>query len=114
MGGRERVVISEAMQPAKIRAALKNLRVGKTCGDDCLCSEMLKTNHEGLVSLIARVFTDILHGTADVPATWTVSRLIVLYKKGEASLPKKYRPVAIIPSSANFSVASCFHALVRC
>ena len=59
----------------------EKLRVGKTCGDDCLYPEMIKTNHEGLVSLISRVFTDIMHGTADVPATWTVSRLIVLYKK---------------------------------
>ena len=67
---------------------------GKSCGDDGLYAEMLKTKHTGLIDLIARVFTDILHGASDVPAVWWISRLIVLYKKGDASLPKNYRPIA--------------------
>ena len=33
----------------------------------------------------------------DAPATWSVSRLVVLFKKGDATLPKNYRPIAIIP-----------------
>ena len=77
--------------------ALERQRRGKSCGDDCLYAEMLKTKHTGLITLIAKVFTDILHGATEVPAVWCISRLIVLYKKGDASLPKNYRPIAIIP-----------------
>ena len=58
---------------------------------------MLKTKHTGLINLIARVLTDMLHGAADVSAVWCISLLIVLYKKGDASLPKNHRPIAIIP-----------------
>ena len=81
----------------EIVAALRKLRPGKSCGDDGLYAEMLKTKHAGLVELIARVFTDVLHGTDEAPSEWCVSRLVVLYKKGDASLPKNYRPIAIIP-----------------
>ena len=77
--------------------ALKKLRAGKACGDDELCAEMLKTSHAGLVSAISTVFSDILHGYAELPATWAISRLVVSFKKGDATLPKNYRPIAIIP-----------------
>jgi hypothetical protein len=87
---------SDTIEPSEIRGALKKLRAGRVCGDDGLYAEILKTHHEGLITLIAQMFTDILHGTCEVPASWTVSRLVVLYKKGDASLPKNYRPIAII------------------
>jgi hypothetical protein len=58
---------------------------------------MLKTSHDGLIALIAQVFTDILHGKMDVPAQWCISRLVVLFKKGDSTLPINYRPIAIIP-----------------
>ena len=37
-----------------------------------------------------------LHGSVDVPEVWCKSRLVILFKKGDATLPKNYRPVAII------------------
>ena len=61
-----------------------------------MTAEMLETKHSGLIESIAQVFTDILHGRLDVPSTWSKSRLVVLYKKGDPTLPKNYRPIAII------------------
>ena len=54
-------------------------------------AEMLETKHSGLVALIARIFTDILQGIVEIPEVWCVSRLVVLYKKGDATLPKNCR-----------------------
>ena len=45
---------------------------------------------------IAASFTDILHGSVDVPEACCMSRLVILFKKGDATLPKNYRPIAII------------------
>ena len=85
------------MTVAKITSALKKLRAGKVCADDGLVAEMLKTGHEGLLATIAVIFTGLLHDKAEVPHTWCVSRLTILYKKRDAKLPKNYRPIPIIP-----------------
>ena len=84
------------MAPDEIETALKKLRVGKACGDEGLYAEMLKTKYAGLVDMIARIFIDILQGVVEIPEVWCVSPLVVLYKKGDATLPKNYRPIAII------------------
>ena len=80
-----------------IISALKKLRAGKACADDAWVTEMLKTGHEGFLEAIAAIFSDILHEKAEMPHTWCASRLTILFKKGDAKLPKNYRPIAIIP-----------------
>ena len=94
--GKDSTEHSLAITANEIATAVKKLRNGRTSGDDGLLAEMLKTNHQGLLQFIARVFTDILHGRAETPTSWKESRLVVLFKKGDASLPKNYRPIAII------------------
>ena len=80
-------------------------------------AEMLKTDHKGLIDFIAAAFTDILHGSVEVPAVWCKSRLVIMFKKGDATLPKNYRPIAIIPVLCKlFSgilLARCKHLLDR-
>ena len=88
---------SVPVSPENVSDALKRLKKGRACGDDTLIAEMLKTGHQGLINVIAATFTDILHGKQDVPEVWCKSRLVVLFKKGDATLPKNYRPIAIIP-----------------
>ena len=95
----------EPITSDEIRLVLNKIRKGKSCGDDGVYAEMLKTDHDGLLETIARIFTDILGGNAEVPASWCISRLVVLYKKGDSTLPKNYRPIAIILFYASFSVA---------
>ena len=59
-----------------------------------LVAEMLQTGHEGLLEVIASLFTDLLRGDASTPASW---RSIILFKKGDVNLPKNYRPITILP-----------------
>ena len=58
---------------------------------------MLQTDCEELLSVTASFFTDVLRGSVAAPASWKRSKVIVLYKKGDAELCKNYRPIAIIP-----------------
>ena len=87
---------SDNITVEEVEQAVAKMKRGKSYDDDGLCAEMLKTGHKDLLKLVAEIFTDILHGLSDVPAAWKCSRLIILYKKGQATLPKSYRPVAII------------------
>jgi len=86
-----------AVSDEEVRGLLKKMKKGKTCAEDGLVAEMLKTDCEELVIAIAAVLTDILRGCVECPDTWRRSKLIVLFKKGDRALPKNYRPIAIIP-----------------
>ena len=85
------------VQAGEIRKLLKKLKSGRTSANDGLIAEMLKTDCHELLEAIATTFTDILRGATLCPKSWKKSKLIVLFKKGDTSLPKNYRPIAIIP-----------------
>ena len=59
--------------------------------------ELLKGGGQIFVQLIADVFTDVLQPKTDVPSYWKETRLKVLFKKGDPTLPENYRPTAVIP-----------------
>ena len=69
----------------------------KTGADDGLVAEMLKTNHAGLLQTIAEIFTEIVNGDCAPPDSWKMSKLRVIFKKGDTELPKNYRPISFIP-----------------
>ena len=46
---------------------------------------------------MAELFSELLEGKLDVPNSWCVSKVVVLFKKGDATLRPNYRPIAIIP-----------------
>lgn len=86
-----------AVDATEISALIKKLRKGRASASDGLIAEMLKTECNELLEVIAEKFTDILCGASLCSASWRRSKLVVLFKKGDPSLPKKYRPIAIIP-----------------
>ena len=57
---------------------------------------MLKVDCELLRDIILEVFNDTLSGH-ELPPSWRTSKLIVLFKKGDPTLPGNYRPIAILP-----------------
>ena len=81
---------SASISAEDVSNALKKLKSGKASGDDQLMAEMLKTDHQGLIDFIAAAFTDILHGSVEVPVVWCKSRLVILFKKGDATVPINY------------------------
>ena len=66
---------------------------------------MLKSGGAKLHETLAKAFSLLLRGSADIPEEWFVNKLVVLFKKGDAELPKNYRPICIIPVLAKlFSI----------
>ena len=100
------------MSREEVRAAtvkiLKGMKKNKTCAEDGLVAEMLQTKHEGLIQAIAATFTDLLSGKAPVPHAWRKSKLIILFKKGDA----KYRPTTdlllVFRCYANYTAKYCW------
>ena len=76
---------------------LRSMPKRKTCADGQLVAEMLQTDHAGLLDTMAQIFTDLLNGKAEVPASWRKTKLVILNKKGDTKLPKTFSPIAIFP-----------------
>ena len=91
---------SETIAPFTINeltAALKQMKGGKACDTTGICAEMLKVDCPFLHEVILSVFNDVLTAGQEPPPDWRKSRLVVLFKKGDASMPSNYRPIAILP-----------------
>ena len=58
---------------------------------------MIKSGNGELMEAIALAFTDLLRGVHDLPKSWCISKLVVLFKKGDADSAKNYIPIAVIP-----------------
>ena len=90
----------DAISAEEVREALRRMKNGKTAASDGLVAEMLKTGHRGLLDAIATFFTGILSGKLEAPCHWKAVQLKLIFKGGDATLPKNYRPISIIPVMA--------------
>jgi len=81
----------------EVQQACKRLQKKKTSADDGMVAEMLQTEYRPLLDAIAMLFTDLLNGAQEIPDTWRQTRLIVIFKKGNATSPSSYRPIAVLP-----------------
>ena len=80
-----------------VEQCIKKLKRRKACAEDGLVAEMLKDGGRDMIDAISDVFADLLNGETRAPESWNISKIVVLFKKGDATLPKNYRPIAIIP-----------------
>ena len=85
------------VQPAEVRAQLKNMKKGKAADEAGIVSELLCEASDELIETIADIFTSILKPGEALPPAWKFSSIRVLLKKGDPKLPENYRPVCIIP-----------------
>ena len=82
---------------AEVRDVLQTLGKGKACADDGLLTEMLAACDDNFLKPVAEIFTSIMEGSLPVPRSWLLGKIILLYKKGDATLPQNYRPITILP-----------------
>ena len=83
-----------------VETALKRLKNQRTGADDGLVAEMMKTDHQGLLEVLALFFTEILNNRLDLPEKSKVTKLKLIFKNGDLDMPKNYRPISIIPVMA--------------
>jgi len=81
----------------ELTSALKYLKRGKARDDSGIFGEFIKDSTGILQQMVLDVFNDIILFKAPPPAAWKASRLTVIFKKGDASLPDNYRPISILP-----------------
>ena len=81
----------------ELMKALKTLKNGKCKDTAGIRAEMLKNTGSSMRNVLMDLFNSILHGTLEAPKAWKHSVITVLYKNGDPSEPKNYRPICIIP-----------------
>jgi hypothetical protein len=69
----------------------------RTAADDGLVAEMLQAAAPVIIPHLAILFWELLSGAVEPPTSWRVSKIVAFFKKGDATLPNNYRPIAIIP-----------------
>ena len=81
----------------EVKAQLKRMSKRKCADEAGVVMELLAYGGDELAGALAEIFTDILQGRAAIPDSWKMSRITVLFKKGDKALPENYRPICIIP-----------------
>jgi hypothetical protein len=77
--------------------ALRSLKNGKCKDTAGIRAEMLKNIGDGTRKVLLDLFNSILQGTMETPESWKRSVITVLYKSGDPTEAKNYRPICIIP-----------------
>ena len=75
----------------EIQTALSMLKNGRAIGDDEISVELLKIS-ESAIYEIQKIFNDILENE-EIPSQWLKSTISLIYKKGDKSDIKNYRPI---------------------
>ena len=73
------------------------MKLGKARDQKGIAAEMIKLDCELLHLMIFELFNDVLESDRKPPREWMMTKLIVIFKKGDPQLPSNYRPIAILP-----------------
>jgi hypothetical protein len=84
---------------AKVSKVLRALDESKSVGPDGVSPRVLKHCAKELDGPLARLFQKV-ERAAVFPDSWKVARVTPVYKKGDATDPKNYRPVSVLPTLA--------------
>ena len=78
---------------------LRKLKFGKASGHDDILSEFWKhvldnmTAAHELLGLCNHCWNN-----ATIPKAWRLAKVVLLFKKGDATLPENYRPISLLPT----------------
>ena len=79
----------------EVSRVLKSLKAKTSCGFDGMTAELLKLSGETLIAPLRYIInTSILNG--QFPDKWKKAKVIPIFKKGDRSLLKNYRPVLLL------------------
>ena len=79
----------------QVSKVIKSLKAKTSCGFDGISAELLKLSGETLIAPLRYIInTSILEGK--FPNKWKEAKVVPLFKKGDRSLLKNYRPVSLL------------------
>ena len=81
---------------SKILALIRALNVNKAHGHDDVSIRMIKICDDSIVKPLIKVFQASLNSHR-FPKTWKKANVVPVFKKGDKSVVKNYRPVSLLP-----------------
>ena len=85
------------IKKSQVRSVLLSLDVNKSIGDDGLSPQLLKSCAHPLSGPLTSLFRKICRQSI-FPASWKISHITPVFKKGSRSDPTCYRPIAVLPT----------------
>ena len=85
------------IKKSQVKSVLQSLDVTKSVGDDKISPRILKFCAQSLCGPLTTLFRMICR-YSDFPASWKISRISPIFKKGSRTDPTCYRPIAVLPT----------------
>ena len=80
----------------ELQKAIRETRPARSGDKQGITAEMFKVECPRLRQLMLDAFNHVIQPNEEAPLDWLQARISVIYKKGEATLPANYRPIAIL------------------
>ena len=102
----------KAVHPDEVSKIIANLKNSKTCGIDNIDSFVIKLAADDLTPAITHIVNLSLSQSC-FPSAWKTSKVIPLLKKSDATLPKNYRPVSLLPITSKILERAVYQQLIQ-
>lgn len=79
----------------EVATAIKNLKKGKSPGEDNITAEMIQAGEEGSVKMMHTLCNQIYH-EAQSPADWGKAIIVPIHKKGDKKECNNYRGISLL------------------
>uniref|UniRef100_A0A914XSB3 Uncharacterized protein n=1 Tax=Plectus sambesii TaxID=2011161 RepID=A0A914XSB3_9BILA len=90
---------------SEIRQALQKMKSGTSPGYDGITAEALSAGAESLAPILTRLFNNCLDH-ASIPEGFADAKTILMFKKGDATDIKNYRPISLLNTITKYSLRS--------
>lgn len=98
------VLLNTCITVEEVIFSIDKLSLGKSCGNDGICSEFYKYTKDDISPILCTLFNKIF-ATGQFPYTWGESVICPVYKSGITSDPNNYRGISI--TTTMYKIFSC-------
>ena len=91
-------VLDDAIAPGEVDDCLRRLKSNKAAGIDGTAPGLLKLLPDSWILILTHLFNSVFYG--DYPASWTITKVFNIYKKGDRLDPSNYRGISVLASLA--------------
>ena len=97
---REEIQVStDVFSRDELVRVLRKVKIGKACGHDAIPPDFWRAllHDEQAVDELLLLMNECWDRRF-IPDSWRISTVVLLFKKGDASLPSSYRPISLLPA----------------
>ena len=97
----------------ELHVVLRKLKLGKANGHDDVPPDFWKhvlENTEASAELL--LLCNHCWESQNIPKSWRLAKVVLLFKKGDASLPENYRPISSLPTGYKLLAALIHQGLL--